>query len=129
MKQNKALWRLLLLDGVLLLLAGVVRPLSRWMLLTLPDCYVAQMGLVCPACGGTRAVSALFRGDLIAAVRFNPFLMLLIAYAVLAVVAFHVEVLFRQKWARAIRTRMLDYRVIIGWAVTAVLFTILRNIV
>lgn len=128
MKLRRTLWQLLLLDGVLLILSGLVRPLSRWMLAALPDCYVAQMGLVCPACGGTRAVSALFRGDLIAAVRFNPFVVLLIAYAVLAVVVFHVEVLLRQKWARAIRTRMLDYRVIIGWAVAAVLFTILRNV-
>ena len=129
MKSRRTSWQLLLLDGVLLALVGLALPLSRWMLAALPDCYVAQMGFLCPACGGTRAVSALFRGDLIAAVRFNPFVVLLIAYAVLAVVVFHVEVLLRQRWARAIRTRMMDYRVIIGWAVAAVLFTILRNIV
>lgn len=128
MKRCRTSWQLLLLDGVLLALVGLALPLSRWMLTALPDCYVAQMGFLCPACGGTRAVSALFRGDLIAAVRLNPLVVLLIAYAVLAVVVFHVEVLLRQKWARTIRTRMLDYRVIIGWAVAAVLFTLLRNI-
>ena len=128
MKSRRALWQLLLLDGVLLALAGLARPLSRWMLAALPDCYVAQMGLVCPACGGTRAVAALCRGDLIAAVQLNALVVLAIAYAVLAIVVFHIEVLLRQRWARIIRTRMLDYRVIIGWAVAAVVFTLVRNI-
>ena len=128
MKRRRALWQLLLLDGVLLTLAGVARPLSRWMLSALSDCYVAQMGLVCPACGGTRAVAALCRGDLLTAMEMNALVVLLIAYAVLAAVAFHIEVLFQQKWARAIRTRMLDYRAIIGWAIAAVLFCIWRNI-
>ena len=129
MKHRRALWQLLLLDGVLLTLAGVARPLSRWMLSALSDCYVAQMGFVCPACGGTRAVAALCRGDLLAAVELNALVVLLIVYAVLIVVAFHIEVLFRQGWARTIHVRMLNYRVIIGWAVVAVLFCVLRNIV
>ena len=129
MKHRRALWQLLLLDGVLLTLAGLARPLSRWMLVALPDCYVAQMGFVCPACGGTRAISALCRGDLLAAVELNALVVLLIVYAVLIVVAFHIEVLFRQGWARIMRIRMLNYRVIIGWAVVAVLFCVLRNIV
>ena len=129
MKHRRALWQLLLLDGVLLTLAGLARPLSRWMLSALSDCYVAQMGLVCPACGGTRAVAALCRGDLLAAVELNALVVLLIVYAVLIVVAFHIEVLFRQGWARTIHVRMLNYRVIIGWAVVAVLFCVLRNIV
>lgn len=129
MKHRRALWQLLLLDGVLLTLAGLARPLSRWMLAALPDCYVAQMGFVCPACGGTRAVAALCRGDLLNAVELNALVVLLIVYAVLIVVAFHIEVLFRQGWARTVRIRMLDYRVIIGWAVATVLFTFLRNIV
>ena len=128
-KKRRALWQLLLLDGVLLTLVGVARPLSRWMLSTLPDCYVAQMGFVCPACGGTRAVSALCRGDWLAAVELNALVVLLVAYVVVAAVAFHIEVLLRQKWARAIRTHMLDYRAVIGWAIAAVLFCILRNIV
>lgn len=128
MKSRRALWQLLLLDGVLLALVGLARPLSRWMLAALSDCYVAQMGLVCPACGGTRAVAALCRGDLIAAVRLNALVVLLIVYAALVIVVFHIEVLLQQRWARVIRTRMLDYRVIIGWAVAAVLFTLVRNI-
>lgn len=129
MKQNRALWQLLLLDGVLLALVGLALPLLRWMLAALPDCYVAQMGLACPACGGTRAVSALFRGDLIAAVRLNPLVVLALVYVLLVLVALHMEVLFRLKWAHALRKRMTDYRVIIGWTIATAIFTLVRNIV
>ncbi|MBR3837017.1 MAG: DUF2752 domain-containing protein [Clostridia bacterium] len=40
--------------------------------LSLPCIFFSLTGLQCPGCGNTRAVLALFRGDLAAAFRFNP---------------------------------------------------------
>jgi uncharacterized protein DUF2752 len=40
---------------------------------TLPACpFYALTGHPCPFCGGTRSYAAMWRGDLIAAVRFHP---------------------------------------------------------
>lgn len=126
-KRRKALWLLLLLDGALLVLACLVRPLASWMLDAWPDCYIAQRGMLCPSCGGTRAVAALCRGDVVAAWGFNAFVVLLAVYMLVLLVALHLEVLFRRNGARVLRARMTDYRTVILLGAAFGLFGILRN--
>ncbi len=118
---------LLLLDGALLVLACLVRPLASWMLDAWPDCYIAQRGMQCPSCGGTRAVAALCRGDVVVAWGFNAFVVLLALYVLILVMVLHLEVLFRLNWARAVRIRMTDYRTVILLGAAFGLFGILRN--
>lgn len=48
-----------------------------------PCALHAVTGLWCPLCGGTRATAALLRGDLVAALGWNPYAVLLDAVAVL----------------------------------------------
>ena len=51
----------------------------------LVSCYMKHsLGIYCPGCGGSRAVIALFRLDIIASVRYNPLpliMLLIILYA------------------------------------------------
>jgi hypothetical protein len=58
----------------------------------LPPCpFYTTFNLYCPACGNTRSLEALLRGEFIAALRYNitiPFLVLLAA-------AFLTELIFR----------------------------------
>ncbi len=52
----------------------------------LPCPLRALTGVPCPFCGLTRAVTALFRGDLVGSLRYNPFGLVLVVMAVVAVV-------------------------------------------
>lgn len=120
---------LLFLDLALIAGGLVVPPCANWMLDFFPDCYIAQMGMGCPACGGTRAVAALCRGDVVAAWGFNAFVVLLAVYALFLLLVLHLEVLCRWNWARALRVRITDYRVIIGLGAAFALFGLLRNVI
>lgn len=127
-QDRKGRFRLLLLDLALIALGLAAAPCAKWMLDVLPDCYIAQMGLPCPSCGGTRAVAALCRGDVVTAWGFHPAVVLVVLYVIVLLVVLHLEVLFRLAWARFLRVCMTDYRTIIGLAVAFVLFGILRNL-
>lgn len=75
-----------------LLLFPLYRALTDHMTALFSGCFLHDhLYLYCPACGGTRALAALLRLDVVSALRFNPFLVLV---AVLAV-AFDVWALVR----------------------------------
>lgn len=40
-------------------------------------------GYWCPGCGGTRSVEALFKGNILTSLKYNPFVMLMVISAVL----------------------------------------------
>ncbi len=64
----------------LLALVTPVTTLPSWLGFALPVCPLrAITGIACPACGGTRAVVALARGDVAGALAWNPFVILALA--------------------------------------------------
>lgn len=105
-------------------LVGAVGVVVLW--LDWPKCLFFQFtGMHCPGCGMTRAAHACLRGDVVAALRFNPLLMT--ALPVAGVVgAWHLA---GWLWGRP-----MPWRVRIGrrlgwtWLGVLVLFWILRNI-
>lgn len=102
--------------------AGAVFAASGWMEGAaggiVPRCPTNQwLGLYCPACGGTRAVMHLLHGDLAAALRHNPAVVLLLPVAAYLFVA-GIDVTSRA-WRRwEVATLVLGI----------VLFTLVRNI-
>lgn len=68
-------WYILL--GGLYLLSIIADPGlgTRW---HIPCLFKSAFGISCPGCGITRAIAALFRGDLEAAWQYNPQLFLII---------------------------------------------------
>ena len=66
-----------------------------------PECpFHAWTGLLCPGCGGTRAIAALLRGDLMAAWQLNSLVVALLPFALAygAVVAMRTWRGERARW-------------------------------
>ena len=73
--------RFVAFHGIIVLLLCLI-PLYRWIYDSLPDWLVGcflhdRLFLYCPVCGGTRAVLALLRLDVVAALRYNAYVTLL----------------------------------------------------
>ncbi|CAM2769701.1 DUF2752 domain-containing protein [Actinomyces slackii] len=109
------------IPGAVLILGGVLLP-QRFS--AVPDLCILHRttGLWCPLCGGTRATAALIRGDLEAAMAYNPF----------AVATELVAVLLVLRWV--VRRRagrdgaLMSGAEMTGYALAAVLFLIVRNL-
>ena len=91
-----------------------------------PKCVFKMLtGLQCPSCGIQRALHCLLHGDVVAAVRYNPFLAVAVPYAFAAVLSTWYNFGHRLDFLRRIvysRAALLSFACIfIGW-------WILRNI-
>ena len=65
--------------GVLLL--PLYMTLTSWLSKIFGDCLMHRFFIYCPLCGGTRALGALIRFDLVAALNYNAFVVLLCVVA------------------------------------------------
>ena len=74
-------------------------------------------GIYCPGCGSTRAIDAVFHGDMVSAWRFNPLLVL-------------SPLLLATAWAiqRFSKSRTWAFIYFAGLMVIITIFTLLRNL-
>lgn len=120
---------LFIIDAVLLSMC-LLAPFIARLLLALPtDCYVQRIGYLCPACGGTRSVLLLFRGEIIHAFRMNAFFILTAVCALAVMLLVHISVLSPKHYFAKLCRGILHPGTAIIWAVCFVLFGILRNII
>lgn len=91
-----------------------------------PKCLFYQLtGLQCPACGSQRAVHAALHGNFVQALKYNPFMIVSIPYAVGIVFATTIETPFFTK----MRTILLRETSVYVYVVLFVFWWILRNII
>jgi hypothetical protein len=91
---------------------------SRW----LPPCpFFALTGWLCPGCGSARAVHALLHGDLVGALRLNPF-----TFVALGIVG--ADVALRLRRGFGIPFGRIPPRWLNGFAIALLVFAVCRNV-
>lgn len=85
--------------GVLLFAAGgcLLSSLSAPPFPDFPCTFRALTGYPCPGCGGTRAVAALFHGQLLRAVKYNAFAVYAVIYYILFMCSYTLHLCTRKK--------------------------------
>ncbi|MBQ3225859.1 MAG: DUF2752 domain-containing protein [Clostridia bacterium] len=116
------------LDAVLLVGFFLSGLLSRWMLFYLPECLFFRMGILCPACGGTRVVESLSRFDFCAAFSYNPMIFLTLCYLLVLVVLLNLGYVFHKPFAQKGLKRMANRKVLYSLVLFYVAFGVFRNL-
>lgn len=125
----KNIFYLIILD-ICTVLALVFAPfVSNVMLLYLPDCWVARHGFLCPACGTTRCVNALFDGKIYKALTLNPISFFLIIYLAVLILLLNITLISNVKPIKKIVKGMVHPIAVICFAIAFAVFGILRNFI
>ena len=124
---NKKKLYVILLDLALVISALAAQTVTGWMLRFIPDCPVMAMGLLCPACGGTRCVRYFFSGRFVDAFMVNPFFFLLILYLGAALALLNVGVLLNAERAKKLARAMTGWKAVIAAAILFAIFGVTRN--
>lgn len=92
----------------------------------LPACPIHErLGVVCPGCGGTRAILALLHGDVSKAFHFNPLLVMILPVAF----GFAAESYRRAISARRFEWPRVPAVAVYGLIAAECMFGIVRNLV
>ncbi len=118
----------LFFDLLLVIFAFCGKFIAELMIKNIPNCHFRRYGILCPSCGGTRAVYATFNGKFSEAFNYNQFFFLLAFYVVALIVFANLAYVFEIKGAQTVFKKFSDYKVIILLAVLWFVFGVLRNI-
>lgn len=120
---------IILADAVLATLALFVPKLAAIMINNIPSCPFAKMGILCPACGGTRCVQSFFSGRISDAFSYNAFFTVLIFYTFAIIILANLYCLFDVKRLKGILEMLAGYKAVIAGAVVFAIFGFVRAIV
>jgi len=114
--------------GILVMLIFLFAAIYLWQCgpSTMPGCLFHRLtGMECAGCGMTRATYALLHGRLGEAIRFNPFGMLLLPFAVVVGGIIFFRAVSRKSWLVCPRFAVVGFWFFV---VSVLTFGILRNI-
>ncbi len=101
---------------------------SSFMLSTDRPCVWTLIGLQCATCGGTRCVSNLLSGNIIEAIKLNPFIFLCVMYLVISFIFLNILLLRNSSFAKKALKKMYSLWSLVIVLVAFALFFLARNI-
>ncbi len=116
-------------DLILVLIGVFAHPIVYFFSSIIPECPAKAIGILCPACGGTRCFYYFFSGDFAAAFSLNAFLFLTLIYALALFLLWNLSWLFEAAFAKKLLRYLLDYRVFLLWGIGMGLFCLIRNVI
>jgi len=97
--------------------------LNTDMVKLIPGCiFYKKLGILCPACGGTRFMISLLKFDLINAFYIHPIFFLLAMYLTILNISYIINTIFNKK------IYLFRWWHIVFWGILLLIFTIFRNI-
>lgn len=96
--------------------------------LPLPCLFYISTGLYCPSCGATRAIIAIFDGDILRALRCNAFVTVLLLPGAFMLIRIYLGVIMRRRDYLMIKHAHGTIVTVIVFAGLFVLYGIVRNI-
>lgn len=119
-------FNIITVDILFALLVLFADRLASLMIKSISPCPFAKMGILCPACGGTRCVESFFSGNISKAFGYNAFFTVLIFYTFVVLTLINLYCLFDvQRLKEPIRL-MTGYKTIITFAVAFAVFGFVR---
>ncbi len=92
----------------------------------IPECRIYQeFGILCPSCGGTRAVISMTNGNIFDALRYNLIISIGIIYLIIVDIVYIINLKYRNK---KIEKLILNPYYTILFVVILVVYTVIRNI-
>ena len=113
----------------MILVGAFAQPIAAFFSAVIPECPSKALGILCPACGGTRCFNYLFSGNFAAAFSLNALLFLTAVYGLIVLILWNLSWLFNVKFAQKGMRYLLDYRVFIAWGIGMGLFCLIRNLI
>lgn len=90
----------------------------------MPKCIIKEkLGILCPACGGTRFVIELANFNFLNAFKLHPIFFILIIYLVIADITYIINVMFNKK------IKIFRWWHSVIWIILLITYTILKNLI
>lgn len=98
MKKNNYLFISILITYIILIIGILLYLLFLNKYISIPSCPIyTHFGLYCPACGGTRAVIALFHFDILKSLLYNPIVIYFFFISSLYIIIETINIIFKKK--------------------------------
>lgn len=106
----------------------LLKYLSSFMLTTNRPCPWTLLGLQCATCGGTRCINNLLSGNIVEAIKLNPFIFLCIMYLVISFIFLNILILKNSFFTKKALKKMYSLWSLVIVLVAVAMFFLGRNI-
>ncbi len=129
MMKNKKILFTIFLDVVLIIGIFTAPLLLRLLMDGVPNCWSLNMGIICPACGGTRCLINLLEGDFITSFIYNPMVFVIVLYLICVLLFWNLLVFTKCSFTSKVFKKLTHHYCVILLAVAFVMLGVLRNFI